>query len=284
MESRKQVTFLERDSDCQGLQQSCLKRTRGHNFPKTHDSNDATEIFQEVISRKVNPPIPSPANTNSVVQTAIPECFNQQRQGQSSQQEECNLMPTFTSDHCLIQKEPPGQQELRIRTAKQEGKQTNTYAESKVRVRGRKIWQTEKDHQDADLPVNLAMLEDGLTNLGEVKENLQHTFKEMQVSFQIEVKLLQGVIESSTSQIESAVEEVSSTVNSVETTLQSMDSRLVKINSNLLQLQETVEFGFKELTKEIASLVKWLCQNLSAGRVEHQAIKPLIRTIKAGPI
>ncbi|XP_048411669.1 protein FAM216A isoform X2 [Stegostoma tigrinum] len=39
MESRKQVTFLERDSDCQGLQQSCMKRTLGHNFPKTHASN-----------------------------------------------------------------------------------------------------------------------------------------------------------------------------------------------------------------------------------------------------
>ncbi|XP_060699967.1 protein FAM216A [Hemiscyllium ocellatum] len=50
MESRKQVTFLERDSDCQGLQQSCLKRTRRHNFPKTHDSNALTFPLTEKVA------------------------------------------------------------------------------------------------------------------------------------------------------------------------------------------------------------------------------------------
>ncbi|XP_038644950.1 uncharacterized protein LOC119961755 isoform X2 [Scyliorhinus canicula] len=190
-------------------------------------------------------------------------------------------MATSTSDHCLIQKEAPEQQELGIGTAKQGGKQSNNCSEGKVRIGGRKEWEIQKGQPDA----NLVMLQTGdLIQVGEVKASLQHRLEEIQVSLQTGVNLLQGVIESSNSQMESAVEEVSSTVTSVETTLQNMDSTLTTINSNLLELQETVEFGLKELTKEIASLVKWLCQNLSAEPVEHQSVKPFIRTAKTVPI
>ncbi|XP_067861936.1 protein FAM216A isoform X2 [Heptranchias perlo] len=89
METRKQVTFLERDSICQDLQQPCRTsitvRTLGHHFPKRHDSTDALETFQKMISRKVILPIPSPFDTEGTVQTAIPECSNQQSQA-------CSLM------------------------------------------------------------------------------------------------------------------------------------------------------------------------------------------------
>ncbi|XP_078410786.1 protein FAM216A [Cetorhinus maximus] len=49
METRKQVTFLERDSVSQDPQQSCSTRTLGHNFPKSHDS---TEKVAEMKERK----------------------------------------------------------------------------------------------------------------------------------------------------------------------------------------------------------------------------------------
>ncbi|XP_048467532.1 protein FAM216A isoform X2 [Rhincodon typus] len=52
MESRKQVTFLERDSDCQGLQQSCMKRTLGHNFPKTHSNALMFPLTKKVAETK----------------------------------------------------------------------------------------------------------------------------------------------------------------------------------------------------------------------------------------
>ncbi|XP_067861941.1 protein FAM216A isoform X6 [Heptranchias perlo] len=55
METRKQVTFLERDSICQDLQQPCRTsitvRTLGHHFPKRHDST-ACSLMEKIAEMK----------------------------------------------------------------------------------------------------------------------------------------------------------------------------------------------------------------------------------------
>uniref|UniRef100_UPI00398F1EEA protein FAM216A n=1 Tax=Pristiophorus japonicus TaxID=55135 RepID=UPI00398F1EEA len=54
METRKQVTFLERDSICQDLQQPCRTsvavRTLGHHFPQMHDSTAVMPPLAEKIA------------------------------------------------------------------------------------------------------------------------------------------------------------------------------------------------------------------------------------------
>ncbi|XP_055511755.1 uncharacterized protein LOC129709416 [Leucoraja erinacea] len=271
MDSRKQVTFLERESVCQDLQQltktNAGGRTIGFQVPKVRSSFGAQETYQKMSSKIVSP-IPPPFDGCNSVQTATPEYGSQRADW--NQEEEHKPMAISTSDICPIQRDHPKQQEFSTENAKKRGKKSNTLTEGEVDVGMGKGWKTQSD---SDLPVRVVTLQtDGLLQMGEMKKNLQSRLDELQVNFQTGVNKLQNAFESGNSQVELSVAKVSSAVTSIETTLQSVDSNLGTINSNLLQLQETVEFGFKELTQEVASLVKWLCQNLSAGPAENQPI------------